>query len=160
MILRILSLCVGLAIGTSAAAQTNIDLGGVNADPSAPVEITADRLSVDQDTGTALFQGNVVVGQSDLRLSAAEVQVVYDGTSGDITRLSASGGVTFVTATDAAEANAAEYDLANETLVMRGDVLLTQGASAIAADTMRIDLATGAAQMDGRVRTVFTQGNN
>jgi len=46
------------------------------------------------------------------------------------------------------------------TLTMRGDVLLTQGASAISADTMRVNLSTGAAQMDGRVRTIFNQGGN
>ncbi|MEL6958435.1 MAG: lipopolysaccharide transport periplasmic protein LptA [Pseudomonadota bacterium] len=141
-------------------AQTNIDLGTINADPTAPVEITADSLSVDQDTGSAQFQGNVVIGQGDLRLSAGRVDVIYNGNSGDISRLSAAGGVTFVTATEAAEAQNAEYNLDAGTLVLTGDVLLTQGASAISADTMRIDLTTGAAQMDGRVRTIFNQGDN
>ena len=32
--------------------------------------------------------------------------------------------------------------------------------SAISADTMRVNLSTGAAQMDGRVRTIFNQGGN
>lgn len=157
--LRSFVLC--LIIGaTPLMAQTNIDLGTINADPTAPVEITADSLSVDQDTGSAQFQGNVVIGQGDLRLSAGRVDVIYNGNSGDISRLSAAGGVTFVTATEAAEAQNAEYNLDAGTLVLTGDVLLTQGASAISADTMRIDLTTGAAQMDGRVRTIFNQGDN
>jgi len=141
-------------------AQTNINLGAVNADPNAPVEITADSLSIDQASGTAIFQGNVVLGQGDLRLSAGRVQVIYNDASGDISRLSASGGVTFVTDTEAAEAATAEYNLDAGTLVMQGDVLLTQGASAISADTMRVNLSTGAASMEGRVRTIFNQGGN
>ena len=149
-----------LFLAAPVLAQTNVNLGGISADPSAPVEITADNLSVDQDTGTAVFQGNVVVGQGDLRLSAGRVQVVYDGTSGDITRLNATGGVTFVTETEAAEADSADYNLDAGTLVMNGNVLLTQGASAISADTMRVNLTDGSAQMDGRVRTIFNQGNN
>ena len=101
-----------------------------------------------------------MLGQGDLRLSASRVQVVYDGTGGGISRLSASGGVTFVTATEAAESQNAEYDLDAGTLVMTGEVLLTQGASAISADSMRINLSDGSAQMDGRVRTIFNQGDN
>ncbi|WP_375279624.1 lipopolysaccharide transport periplasmic protein LptA [Pseudooctadecabacter sp.] len=153
-------LTAALLLATPIAAQTNVNLGGISADPSAPVEITADNLTVDQDSGTAVFEGNVVLGQGELRLSAGRVQVVYDGTAGQISRLNASGGVTFVTDTEAAEAASAEYNLDAGTLTMTGDVLLTQGASAISADTMRINLTTGAAQMDGRVRTILNQGGN
>jgi len=152
--------CASLLGAAPAFAQTNINLGAMSADPTAAVEITADNLSIDQATGTAVFQGNVVLGQGDLRLNAGRVQVVYNDASGDINRLSASGGVTFVTATEAAEAQSAEYNLDAGTLVLTGDVLLTQGASAISADTMRVNLATGAAQMEGRVRTIFNQGGN
>ncbi len=153
-------LCATLMCAAPAFAQTNINLGAISADPNAPVEITADNLSIDQTSGTAVFEGNVVVGQGDLRLNAGRVQVIYNGTSGDISRLLASGGTTFVTATEAAESNTAEYDLDAGTLVMRGDVLLTQGTSAISANTMNIDMATGAAQMEGNVRTIFNQGGN
>lgn len=148
------------ATATAAVAQTDIALGGIQADSSAPVEITADSLSVDQETGIAAFSGNVLIAQGELRLSAGSVEVVYDDDSGDITRLVASGGVTFVTATDAAEAQTAVYDLADNTLNMTGDVLITQGRSAIAADSMRVNLATGKAQLDGRVRTTLTQQDN
>ena len=153
-------ICAALLLVSPAFAQTNINLGGISADPTAAVEITADNLSVDQESGTAIFEGNVVLGQGDLRLSAGRVQVVYGNGGGEISRLSASGGVTFVTATEAAEAENAEYDLSAGTLVMTGNVLLTQGSSAISADTMRVNLTDGSAQMDGRVRTIFNQGNN
>lgn len=140
---------------TSAAAQTNLTLGAVNADPGAPVEISADSLNVDQDTGVATFSGNVEVGQGDMKLAAAEVVVNYNDQSGDIDSLTITGGVTFVTPTEAAEAQRAEYDIAGGTLLLVGEVLVTQGASAISADRMRIDLQTGNAQMEGRVRTIL-----
>lgn len=152
--------CATLVVTSPALAQTNINLGAVNADPSAPLEITADNLSIDQASGSAVFQGNVVMSQGDLRLAADRVLVIYNDASGDISQLSASGGVTFVTQTEAAEASTAEYDLDAGTLVMAGDVLLTQGASAIASDRMRVDLTSGAAQMEGGVRTIFNQGEN
>ncbi len=150
---------VAMLLAAPAFAQTNINLGGISADSSAPVEVAADSLTVDQDTGTAVFSGSVVIGQGDLRLSASSVRVIYDEATGDITKLNASGGVTFMTATEAAEAQTAVYDLTSGTIVLTGDVLLTQGASALSANQMTVNVNTGTAQMSGRVRTVFQQGN-
>lgn len=150
-----------LLLPMAAAAQsTDVTLGTINADPTEPVEISADSLSVDQDSGRAVFSGNVIVGQGELRLAATRIEVIYQADSGDISRLEASGGVTFVTATEEAEAASAVYDLDGRSLTLTGDVLLTQGSSAIAADRMDVDLDTGNATMQGRVRTVFRQGGN
>lgn len=74
---RFFAALIALVFAVPATAQTNINLGGIAADPSAPVEVTADNLNVDQDTGSAVFSGNVVIGQGDLRLSAPSVQVTY-----------------------------------------------------------------------------------
>jgi len=141
-------------------SQTDIALGGISADPTAPVEVTADSLTVDQDSRSAVFTGNVVIGQGDLRIAAGEVRVIYDEATGDIGQLLASGGVTFVTATEAAEAQNADYNLTTGLLTLTGDVLLTQGGSALSADSMTVNLADGTARMEGRVRTVFQQGGN
>lgn len=157
--MKTIALAVALLAAAPAMAQTNINLGGIRADSSAAVEIAADNLSVDQNTGTAVFSGNVIIGQGDLRLSAGSVRVVYSDATGDIAELKATGGVTFATATEAAEAQAADYNLTTGTLTLTGDVLLTQGASALTAQRMTVNVDTGVAQMSGRVRTVFQQGN-
>ena len=156
----ILSSVLFLLGATGSFGQTNIDLGGLDVDRSAAIEVTADSLSVDQDSGTAVFSGNVIISQDDLRLSASQVEVVYSEESGDIARLIASDNVTFVTSNDAAEAQNADYNVATGILTLTGDVLLTQGASAVSAERMVLNLQTGTATMDGRVRTVLQQGNN
>jgi lipopolysaccharide export system protein LptA len=158
---KTITMILALLLGTAANAQTNIDLGGISADPKAPVEVSADNLSVDQDSGTAVFSGNVVIGQGDLRLSAGSVRVVYSDSTGDIAQLLLTDGVTLVTDSEAAEAATADYNLTTGILTLSGSVLLTQGASALSAEQMTIDLNSGRAQMSGRVRTVFQQdGNN
>lgn len=158
--IRFLTVMIALSWANMTVAQTNITLGGLNVDNTAAVEIAADNLAVDQDNGTATFSGNVIIGQGDLRLSAGSVRVVYSEATGDIASLLASGGVTFVTASEAAEAQSANYNLVSGELVLTGDVLLTQGASALSAERMVINLTAGTAQMSGRVRTVFQQGGN
>jgi lipopolysaccharide export system protein LptA len=144
-----------LAIAPAAWAQ-GVQLGGAfAADPSAPVEVTSDSLSVDQATGAATFTGNVVIGQGELRVQAGEVEVLYDEATGGIARLLASGGVTLATPEEAAEAQAADYDLGAGQLTLTGEVLLTQGASAISGDRLVVELETGAARMEGNVRTIL-----
>jgi len=157
--LRILVIFIFLPL-TVQAQGANIALGGLSVDPDAAIEISADALRVDQATGTAVFDGNVVIGQGSLRLAAGRVEVVYGEESGEITRLRATGGVTFVTETEAAEAASADYNLVDGTLTLTGNVLLTQGAGAISADQMIINLRDGTAQMQGRVRTVFQQAGD
>ena len=158
--MKMIALCAGLFLANSAVAQTNIALGGLTVDTTAAIEVIADSLSVDQDTGIAIFDGNVMIGQGDLRITAGRVEVVYGTDTSQIARLVATNGVTFVTATEAAEAQEADYDITTGTLVLSGEVLLTQGNSAISAGRMRINVADGTAMMDGRVRTVLQQGDN
>ena len=143
-----------------ASAQTNIALGGIAVDTSAAIEVTADSLSVDQDTGIAIFAGDVLIIQGDLRLSAARVEVIYGTDTSEIARLIATGDVPFVTAEEAAEAQRAEYDVTTGLLNLSGEVLLTQGASAISAADMTINVTDGTATMSGRVRTILQQGDD
>ena len=74
--------------------------------------------------------------------------------------MTASGGVTIVSGQEAAESNNAVYSLASETIVMTGDVLLTQGPSAITGDRFTYNLNTGSGEMSGRVKTILRTGNN
>lgn len=152
-------LAVVLAAATASAQDANISLGTGAFDASLPVEVTADELSIDQATGKAIFDGNVLVVQGEVRMSAGNVTIEYaqgsDGPNG-IARLLATGGVTFVTASDAAEAQDAVYSVADGTVTLSGDVLLTQGRNAIAGDRLVVNLASGNGRMEGRVRTVFT----
>ena len=151
-------LLLGLAAPV-VAQGTSVAFGTIRQDTDQPVEVTADNLSVDQETGTAIFEGNVLIGQGEMRLSAARVKVVYRSGGQGIQRLEATGGVTLVSGPDAAEAQRADYDIDNGTIVMTGDVLLAQGPSALSADKMSVRLSDGTAQMSGRVKTILQTGN-
>lgn len=160
-ILRPLLICMTLLASTPVFAQaTSVAFGTIKQDTTAPVEASADNLSVDQATGRTVFEGNVMIGQGALRLSAQRVEVIYRATDRGIARLIATGGVTLVTGADAAEASRADYNIDSGVIVMTGDVLLTQGQSALTAQKMTVDLEDGTAQMSGRVKTILQTGNN
>jgi lipopolysaccharide export system protein LptA len=150
---------------TSLAAQaTSVPFGLGGHDTTQPVEIVSDTFTVNQNRGTAEFTGNVVVGQGDMRLSAAKIDVEYsaetEGEARQIGRLIASGGVTLVTGGQAAEAQTAIYSIKNGNIILQGNVLITQGENAMAGQKVTITLSDGSAQVEGRVKTIFKTGGS
>jgi lipopolysaccharide export system protein LptA len=158
-VFRMTALLALLALPVMAPAQTaNVAFGGLKQDTTLPVEVSSDQLTVNQTDGTAVFSGNVLVGQGEMRLAAAVVKVEYTADGSGISKMFASGGVTLINATDAAESQDAVYTIDSGNVVMTGDVLLTQGASALSGQTLVIDLKAGTGVMEGRVQTVFQPG--
>lgn len=152
-----------LAASLPAAAQETTVPFGESHDASQPVEITSQSLQLDQAGGTAVFAGDVRVGQGRLRLAADRIQVFYVSGSGDaqgtVERMEADGNVTLTNGQEAAQGARAVYQVATGVVDMSGDVLLTQGPNALSSQTLHIDLNDGTARLDGRVRTIFTPGS-
>lgn len=151
----VLSLLLSLGSAGAFAQGTNVAFGTLKADPTLPVEVTADTLDVNQADGSAEFNGNVLVGQGEMRLSADKVLVIYNQEIGGIQRLEATGDVVLVNGPDAAEADQAEYTIDSGVIVMTGNVLLTQGQNALTSERMTVNLTTGTANMAGRVKTIL-----
>ncbi|WP_112321025.1 lipopolysaccharide transport periplasmic protein LptA [Oceanibium sediminis] len=153
-----LTLALILALTPALAlAQAEVPFGGLAHDNSQPVEVSADRLTLNTADGSATFAGNVVVGQGALRMAAEQISVFYgtDAATGDITRMEATGNVTLTNGDEAAEAQSAVYDVRDGTISMTGEVLLTQGGNALSGQKLSIDLSTGTAEMEGRVQTIL-----
>ena len=152
---------IALFLAAPAAMAQDTAFGGMQADISAPVEVAADNLSVNQADGSAVFSGNVVIGQGDMRLAADTVTVIYaEGGQNRISSLKAEGGVTLTSGGDAAEAASADYDVENGNIVLNGAVVLKQGQNVLTGDHMTVNLADGTARVDGRVRSVLQPGGN
>lgn len=153
-----------LALAAQVAAQgAGINLGLDNHDTDAPVEITSEELSLDQENGLAVFTGSVIVRQGEITMTCDRMEVEYGGGEGggnEIQTIRMSGGVTFVSNQESAEADSAVYSLVDETLVMTGQVLVTQGATALSSDRLTYDFASGAGVMEGNVKTVLQQAGN
>jgi lipopolysaccharide export system protein LptA len=157
---RVFAVLAALALFPSlgVAQGASVAFGGLTQDTTLPVEVSADQLAVNQADGTAIFSGNVLVGQGEMRLSAGRVKVEYTSDGSGISRLFATEGVTLINASDAAEAREAVYTIASGDVVMTGDVLLTQSGSALAGQKLIINLKDGTGVMEGRVQTVFQPG--
>lgn len=153
---RLLAILLLILPLQAAAAGTDVAFGGLQTDTALPVKVTADQLSVNQKDGTAIFKGNVIVTQGTMTLKSATMHVLYAPDHKSIAKMTAEGGVELVAGTDAASSKTAEYLPDTGDLTMLGDVLMTQGPSAMSGQSLKLDLKTGLGTMEGRVTTTFT----
>ncbi|MFY0595031.1 MAG: lipopolysaccharide transport periplasmic protein LptA [Cognatishimia sp.] len=137
------------------AQEFKVDFGLTNNDANAPIEVQADSLSVDQDTGNARFEGNVEITQGVMSFKAPLVEVVYSADQTGIASLKGSGGVSIVSGADTAKAETAEYNVDTGFIYMAGNVALAQKGSTISAQRMTVNTNNSTAELHGRVRTVL-----
>lgn len=160
-VLLLFAALVVLAPGAD-ADEPRPPLSGMKQDSSAPLGVSADTLTVDQTTGTAVFTGSVIITQGDLKLSTDRAEVRYAageaGKPGKIERLIATGNVLLVTPTEAAEAEMADYLVPTSLIVLTGNVVLTQSGSVLAGQKVTMNLTDGTAQAEGRVSTTLQTG--
>ena len=152
--------CVLALAGAAALAQgTGIPFSTGHDDSGLNVEITADSLGISEQSGSAVFEGDVRISQGDLHLFAPRVTVFYGTGTQDIDRIEASGGVMLSSGDSKLEAQVARYEVGSGTVALEGDVLLVRGPAVISAQTAHLDIRSGTAQLSGRVKTVLSAGN-
>jgi lipopolysaccharide export system protein LptA len=147
---------VVICLGLTSTVVGEESKGTLKFDSTQPLEITSSDLVLEQSIGHATFTGDVIAKQGDLILTATKVLVMENGEmTGEMKRLLASGGVTIINALQAAEATEVVYDVAKDTIIMVGNVLVTEGASATSGNKLTINLTTGSRRMEGNVRTII-----
>ena len=148
-VLTIVSAVLAIPFASLALAQQPVSaLKGH--DPDAPIDVTADRIEVQDRSDRAVFAGNVHVRQAQLTLDTARLTVAYSSGGGiQIRRLDASGGVTVRSPSETARGNFGIYDLDRKLITLVGAVQLNRGGSQINGQRLTIDLNSGRAVVDG-----------
>jgi len=135
--------------------------GNFKTDPSAPVDVAADRLDVDDQAKLAVFSGTVKAQQAGFVLEAAELAANYSGSAGlagtgdaikpdaqqaaaRLTRIKAKKNVV-VTSKEGQKATGdwADYDTKANTVTLGGDVVMTQGKNIVRGTKLVIDMTSG-----------------
>lgn len=149
---RSIALPVAAAFACAAAlAQAQAPVSALKGhDSSAPVDVSANRIEVQQRADRALFVGDVHVKQGQLTLETERLTVAYKSAGGiQINRLDASGGVVVRSPSETARGRFGVYDLDRKLITLIGDVVLTRGGSQIIGSRLVIDLDSGRAVIDG-----------
>jgi lipopolysaccharide export system protein LptA len=142
----------GLAVaGPAALAQSSGPVSALKGhDSNAPVDVSADRIEVQDRADRAIFTGNVHVRQAELSLDTERLTVAYSGGGGvQIQRLDAAGGVVVRSPSETAKGQFGIYDLDRKLITLIGNVQLTRGQNQVSGSRLVIDLQSGRAVMDG-----------
>ena len=141
-----------LGVGGAALAQTRSSVS------NQPIGFGADDGEMTDTNLTLRGRAEITQGQTRLRANAIQGAV----SNGDLTRIEASGDVYYVTPNETIRGDRAVYTVANSTVVVTGDVILTQGQNVLTGaslsynvDTGQARIQGGAASNGGRVRGVF-----
>ena len=175
-------LILAFALAPALAAEQTAKLPpsayqGLGMSSDQPVQIESEQLEVHQDENVALFSGHVVARQGQTVLKSDKLTVYYTGSPlGDaqaqasqqpqqIRRLEATGNVLVTSADQTASGESAVFDTAANTIVLTGNVVLTQGETVIRGARLNINVATNQAKMEGgRVQMLIApkslQNNN
>lgn len=139
-------------------------------DPSAPIDVEADVLDVSDTVKTAIFRGDAVATQGDFTVRTMELVATYSGQAGlalgeapaggaaanpaaQLQRIQARGKVV-VTSKDnqSATGDWADFDMKSNTVVLGGDVVMSQGRNVVRGPKLVIDMTTGQSRMETAAR--------
>lgn len=131
----------------------------VGASADAPVMWGADSVIYRPDG--ASLDGRAEILQGDNRFRAERLDISTDAAN-RVTRIEASGEVFYVTPRETMRGDRAVYTPADDTVVITGDVILTQGDNVMTGARLTYNLRTETARMQGpsggRVQGVFHPG--
>ena len=113
-------------------------------------------------TGFSL-RGRAEITQGQNRLRADSI-VGTNAAGQNISTVTASGNIYYVTPTESIRGDRAVYTVSNATIVVTGDVILTQGKNVLTGGRLTYNIDTGETNMvagsNGRIQGVFyPQGN-
>lgn len=130
----------------------------VAADRTQPISVSADEGTANFETETAVYSGNVVVTQGDLRLRADTLTI--KAPKGTIASIEADGGIVLTSKSGDATASRATYDVPARRVTLSGNVVLTQGENVLRGNLLTVNLDSGVAELtasgaNGRVEGLF-----
>ena len=144
-------LAVGAATTNALAQQKQSSMSALKGHNSnAPIDVSADRIEVQDRADRAMFVGNVHVRQAELTLDTQRLTVAYSSNGGvQIRRLDAAGGVTVHSPSETAKGDFGIYDLDRKLITLIGNVQLNRDQNQVNGARLVIDLDSGRAVIDG-----------
>jgi len=137
---RLIALALLLAAGPALALKS---------DREKPMDVNADTFESNVKDGAAVLTGNVRITQGTMKIESARAEVHQDKATQKVTRATLDGeparleqdlddGCHLV-----ARAKRIDYDLASETVVLTGNVIVEQPRGELRGEKVTYEIATG-----------------
>ncbi|HEX7800467.1 MAG TPA: LptA/OstA family protein, partial [Asticcacaulis sp.] len=153
---------LALAAAAAQPAQAQVSPQG------GPIMVGSDTASMNQADHTQVLDGRVEIVQNDARLRADHVVMTYlpgqtDNSFGPIDTIVATGNIYYVRPDSTVKGDKAVYTKSDDTMVVTGDVVLTQGQNVMTGNKLVSQVGKHITTLDanpvngnpGRVHAVF-----
>lgn len=157
----------------ASSAATNPLSGSGKHDTKQPIEITSDQLDVLQEENKAIFTGQVVAIQGDVRLKSDKMTVYYakkdenastakksanPDEAGAIKKIDVDGNVFLKTAQETASGSKGVYDVEKQLITLDNNVVLTRDKNTLKGDHLVYNFASGKSTLSSGVSSVIKDG--
>jgi lipopolysaccharide export system protein LptA len=167
MRVAVVAIAAGLLAPVSGALaqDTQSRMSGLALSADEPIQIESDLLKINDEASQATFTGNVKVLQGDTVLQAGEMIVKYNKGGGsvssgtaDISEIELYKNVVIQSGTQTATAEAGNFNMANEVLVLTGEkVVLSDAENVFIGCKLTVQMKNGQAKLDSCGRRVRIQ---
>ena len=131
------------------------------------IEISSETMEWKREENIAIALGNAQAKQGDRVLSAEKIVIYFNKIKdiNKISKLNASGKVSFVTSEQTAKGDQATFLIDNETIIIKGNVKLEQQDSFMIGEQLSIDLKNNSTKLisdkkKGKVKAKYTTEEN
>jgi len=128
----------------------------------APIDITADRLDIDQKKGEAVFKGKVVARQKDMTLQADVISIIFAKKENEVKEIIAKGSVTINLGQKMATCTTAHFYTNDNKVILTGKPQLREGKNIIEGEKIIFFLNEERSIVEGkknsRVKTTIFPG--
>jgi lipopolysaccharide export system protein LptA len=128
----------------------------------APIDISSERLDIDQQKGQAVFKGGVIARQDEMTLQADIMTILFDEKENEVKEIIADGSVTIDLGKKRATCETAHFYTADNKVILTGTPLLKEGKNVIEGEKIIFFLneerSIVEGKKDSRVKTTIFPG--
>lgn len=150
---------LGMLLAPASAVQAQQKQKGEAAQQRLPINVTSDRMEVNNRANSITFLGNVIVTREDMRMTAEQLVVQNEQQTNQLQSITATGNVTITQGERRATGKEAFFLEGEEKIVLKGNARATEGENIITGEEMTLYLRTNRTVITGtpqrRVHVVF-----
>lgn len=127
--------------------------------PPSPVKITSDQMEADNQKGTVVFKGNVVVKQ-DEGIIMSEVLTVYYNEKNEMEKIIAEGDVRINQNDRVGTCQLATYSLEDKSVVMENEPRIWRGGDVVEGEKITVFMDSDRMIVEGGAKAVIHKNEN
>ena len=120
------------------------------------IKIWSEQLNVSRDDNISIFSGDVYAEDGRIKLWSDKISIFYNESKNGIHEITAEHNVKIIAEGITAYGNYSKYQVDNDTLIIKGNVIVIEKDNKIQSDELILDLANSTSIMTSKTNNRVT----